>query len=126
MWLPVSGDSHRYCTQFRLASILSFAAACVLLYFGTGMLLVVPGYPGEGYFVAKRIIYGFLPSVCSGALLVAVGWLWGPFEQFRKLLEICEEVVPVCDGNSLPLLARVDDHSGLPPGLRAARCPEQF
>lgn len=76
MRLPISGDSHRYCTQFRLASILLFAAACVLLYFGTGMLLFVPGYPGEAYFVTKRVLYGFLPSVCSVAFLVAVGWLW--------------------------------------------------
>ncbi len=77
MRLPVSADSHRYRTQFRLASILLFAAACVLLYFGTGMLLFVPGYPGEAYFVTKRVLYGLLPSICTLALLVAVGWLWG-------------------------------------------------
>ena len=61
--------------QLRVISTLLFIAACVLLYFGTGMLLVVPGYPGEAYFVTKRVLYGFLPCVCSGTLLIAVGWL---------------------------------------------------
>jgi hypothetical protein len=69
-------DGHPYGMQLKFASILLFAAACLLLNFGTGMLFVVPGYPGEGYFVTKRILYGLLPTVCSAALLVAVGWLW--------------------------------------------------
>jgi hypothetical protein len=62
--------------QLKFVSILLFVVACVVLYFGTGMLFVVPGYPGEGYFVRKRILYGLLPTMSSAGLLVAVGWLW--------------------------------------------------
>lgn len=40
------------------------------------MLLVVPGYPGESYFAAKRMLYGILPTLLSVALLFTVGWLW--------------------------------------------------
>lgn len=70
-------DCRPYGIRLKVTSILLFAAACVMLYFGTGMLFVVPGYPGEGYFVTKRILYGLLPTISSAGLLVAVGWLWG-------------------------------------------------
>ena len=60
----------------KIVSILVFIGACVLLYFGSGMLMVVQGYPGEGYFAPRRILYGVLPTILSAALLVSVGWLW--------------------------------------------------
>ncbi len=63
--------------QMKFTSAFLFVTACVLLYFGIGMLFVVPGYPGEAYFVTKRVLYGSLPSICGGALLVGAGWLWG-------------------------------------------------
>ena len=77
MLFSIEARSDSYSTQFKLLSVLLFAIACVLLYFGTGMLLVVPGYPGESYFVTKRILYSVLPTAFGGALLIAVGWLWG-------------------------------------------------
>jgi len=60
----------------KLVCIPLFIAACVLLYLGSGMLLVMPGYPGESYLVRERILYGVLPTLLSAALLVTVGWLW--------------------------------------------------
>jgi hypothetical protein len=70
-------DRRSYGMHLKSVSIFLFVVACVILYFGTGMLFVVPGYPGEGYFVPKRILYGLLPTMSSAGLLVAVGWLWG-------------------------------------------------
>jgi uncharacterized membrane protein YidH (DUF202 family) len=40
------------------------------------MLLLVPGYPGENYFAAKRILFGVLPTMASVAILVLAAWLW--------------------------------------------------
>lgn len=59
----------------RVTTVLLFGAACFLLYYGGTMLLFVPGYPGEGFFVAGRLLYGVLPFVAGLALLVGVGWL---------------------------------------------------
>jgi len=50
--------------------------ACFLLYYGATMLLMVPGYPGEGYFAKGRIIYGLLPIVASLVLILVCAWLW--------------------------------------------------
>ena len=60
----------------KVLSIIAAIPACFLLYFGTGMLLVVPGYPGEGYFAKGRIVYGFVPVALSVALLLLSAWLW--------------------------------------------------
>ncbi len=60
----------------KIISGVLFAGACVLLYYGTTMLLLVPGYPGETFFAAKRMLYGGLPTLLSAALLVSAGWLW--------------------------------------------------
>lgn len=59
----------------KLWSVPLFIAACVLLYFGSTMLLLVPSYRGESYF-AGRIEYGVLPTLGSIVLLITVGWLW--------------------------------------------------
>jgi hypothetical protein len=61
----------------KIISGILFTGACVALYYGSGMLLVVPGYPGESYLVAKRMGYGILPILLSAALLTSAGWLWG-------------------------------------------------
>jgi hypothetical protein len=50
--------------------------ACFLLYYGATMLLMVPGYPGEGYFAKGRVIYGLLPMVTSLVLILLCAWLW--------------------------------------------------
>jgi len=52
------------------------AIACPLLYYGSAMLLFVPGYTGESYFASGRMIYGAFPTLVSVALLVLAGWLW--------------------------------------------------
>jgi hypothetical protein len=59
----------------RLVCVPLFIGACVLLYFGSGMLLVVPSIPGH-YFDLKLLLYGVLPIVLSATLLATVGWLW--------------------------------------------------
>lgn len=65
-----------YGMPLKIISGLLFIGACVALYYGTGMLLVVPGFPGESYFALKRMLYGVLPTLLSAALLLASGWLW--------------------------------------------------
>jgi hypothetical protein len=49
---------------------------CFCLYYGTGMMLVVPGYPGERYLSWGRFIYGVAPAVLSLGLLALAGWFW--------------------------------------------------
>jgi hypothetical protein len=56
--------------------VITVGVACFLLYYGTGMLFMVPGYPGEGYFAKFRIVYGFVPTALSIALLGIAGWFW--------------------------------------------------
>lgn len=53
----------------RVTTVLLFAAACFLLYYGGTMLLFVPAYPGEGYFVIGRLLHGVLPFVAGLASL---------------------------------------------------------
>ena len=65
--------------RMKLACIPLFIGACVLFYFGSGMLLLVPGYPGESYLkslFAGRFLYGVLPTLSSMALVFGVAWLW--------------------------------------------------
>ncbi|MBZ5580369.1 MAG: hypothetical protein LAP40_27765 [Acidobacteriia bacterium] len=60
----------------KIISGILFSGACFLLYYGGTMLLLVPGYPGESYFAAKRMLYGALPTLLSAGFLVSAGWLW--------------------------------------------------
>lgn len=46
------------------------------LYFGAGWLLVVPQFPGEGYFRLERTLSGFGLTLLSAAMLAGAGWLW--------------------------------------------------
>jgi hypothetical protein len=65
--------------KLKFACIPIFIAACVLLYMGTTMLFLVPGYPGESYLksiFAGRFLYGVVPTIASVMLLFVVGWLW--------------------------------------------------
>jgi len=63
----------------KLACIPLFVLSCALLYYGSGMLLLVPGNIGESYLrslFAGRFLYGVVPTLASAVLLVIVGWLW--------------------------------------------------
>jgi len=60
----------------KVVCVTMFVAACYLLYFGSGMLLVAPGYPGERYLASARILYGVMPVLASAVLLTTTGWLW--------------------------------------------------
>ncbi len=60
----------------RALAVSVFIIGSVLLYFGSGMLLLMPGRPGERYFVSGRILYGVLPVIASAVLAYAAGWLW--------------------------------------------------
>jgi hypothetical protein len=60
----------------RVFSTLTEALGCFCLYFGTAMLFVVPGDPGEPFLVWSRIKYGIAPTVLSVALICLAGWLW--------------------------------------------------
>lgn len=48
--------------------------ASALLYYGLGMLLLVPGDPGGPYWVKERVIYGLLPI--AGGILSLSGSSW--------------------------------------------------
>ena len=51
------------------------AIASVLLYFGLGMLLLVPGDPGGPYWAKERVVYGAVPFV-SGLVAPAIStWI---------------------------------------------------
>jgi hypothetical protein len=51
------------------------ATASVLLYFGLGMLLLVPGDPGGPYWAKERVVYGAVPFV-SGLVAPAIStWI---------------------------------------------------
>jgi hypothetical protein len=71
----------------RLAGALLFVAASVALYFGNGMLLLMPGdpYHREPYFDRTRVIYGVLPFLLSVALSIAVGFLWARAPNWDKV-----------------------------------------
>ena len=60
----------------KIASAVLFALACSLLYYGTAELFFVPRHLHESYFARDRVLYGVLPTLASGAVLVVVGWLW--------------------------------------------------
>ena len=60
----------------RSLSGIAGVAGLLGLYFGTGMLFLVPGYPGESFFTLGRIGYGLLPSILGLSFLVFAGWLW--------------------------------------------------
>ena|ERR1700678_2314074 len=63
----------------KVASIPLFVAGCILFYYGSGMLFLVPGDPGENYFkslLSGRFLYGVVPFLASIGVFVAVGWLW--------------------------------------------------
>jgi|SRR5689334_6896150 hypothetical protein len=47
------------------------AVASVLLYFGIGMLLLVPGDPGGPYWARNRVVYGAVP-LFAGLLALAI------------------------------------------------------
>lgn len=48
-----------------------FVVSCCLLYFGSTMLLFVPGVPGGPYWVEERLLYGLIPATLGVGLLVA-------------------------------------------------------
>jgi hypothetical protein len=54
-----------------VARFLLLAVASVLLYYGLGMLLLVPGDPGGPYWVRNRVVYGVIP-LFAGLLALAV------------------------------------------------------
>jgi ABC-type dipeptide/oligopeptide/nickel transport system permease component len=65
--------------RLRIASVPLFIAGCVLLYYGSAMLFLVPGDPYESYWQSMftgRFVYGILPALASVILLMFVGWLW--------------------------------------------------
>jgi hypothetical protein len=55
--------------------VFLLAVASVLLYFGLGMLLLVPGDPGGPYWVRERIVYGLLPFFSSLIFIAFSTWL---------------------------------------------------
>ena len=60
----------------RVFSVLSVALGCFCLYFGTGMLFLVPGGPGERYLDWPMVKYGIAPTILSILLICLAGWLW--------------------------------------------------
>jgi len=61
----------RWLASYRSMGIR--ASASVLLYFGLGMLLVVPRSPGESFWVTGRFTYGLLPLLFGCTLATICG-----------------------------------------------------
>jgi hypothetical protein len=57
-------------------SIVAAIPACFLVYYGAVMLFMVPGYPGEPYFAAGRVIYGCVPMTLGVGLFLLARWFW--------------------------------------------------
>jgi hypothetical protein len=60
----------------KTAAAVVFASACALLYYGCGMLLLVPGRPGEAYLATPRLLYGAVPALLGVGLLSLAARLW--------------------------------------------------
>ena len=60
----------------RVFSAIAEGMGCFCLYYGTAMMLLVPGYPGQHYLSWGRIAYGVGPTVLSIGLLILAGWFW--------------------------------------------------
>jgi MFS family permease len=73
-------------TKFTCAVL--FAGACFLFYYGTAMLFLVPGYPGENYLkslVEGRFLYGVVPFLSSIGIIAFAGWLWDRSHESHNL-----------------------------------------
>jgi hypothetical protein len=76
--------------MLRLFSCVSEALGCFCFYYGTTMLFVVPGGPGEPYLDWPRVKYGIAPTVLSIIFICLSGWLWsrsGPPASLDKNLK---------------------------------------
>lgn len=73
---PTKIELSRRMKVSRLLAIVLFAPATFLLYYGSTMLLLVPGYRGEPYLAKERTIYGLYPTLFSLCLLAGVGFFW--------------------------------------------------
>ena len=60
----------------KVLSIISAIPACFLIYYGTVMLFMVPGDPGEPYLSAGRFVYGCLPFGAGLLLALIARWIW--------------------------------------------------
>jgi hypothetical protein len=58
-----------------IAKVGLLGAASVLLYYGAGFLLIVPGVPGEPYLVKERWLHGVLPLAAGVLAMGASTWL---------------------------------------------------
>lgn len=56
-------------------AIVFFAAACFMLYYGSTMLLLVPGVPGGMYWTRERALYGLFPAGSGLGLLGLAAWV---------------------------------------------------
>jgi hypothetical protein len=63
-------------TSMKILAVVAGLLGCFCLYFGTAMMLLVPGYPGERYLNWATIAYGVAPTVLSLGLLTLAGWFW--------------------------------------------------
>jgi|SRR6266446_187183 len=63
-------------TSTKILGVVAGLLGCFGLYYGTGMMLVVPGFPGEHYLSWGRVVYGVAPTVLSLGLLTLAGWFW--------------------------------------------------
>jgi hypothetical protein len=71
MWNPMNSR-----IGTRVCSAIAEVLGCFCLYYGTGMMLVIPGYPGEHYLSWGRILYGVVPTILSAGFLALAGWFW--------------------------------------------------
>jgi hypothetical protein len=57
-----------------VARFMLLGVASVLLYFGLGMLVLVPGDPGGPYWARNRVVYGAVPFFAGLLALAISSW----------------------------------------------------
>lgn len=60
----------------RIFSCLLLGASCVVTYYVLGVLLLVPGAPGERYFTSWRMTPAAIGSIVALTTYVGSAWLW--------------------------------------------------
>jgi uncharacterized BrkB/YihY/UPF0761 family membrane protein len=83
----------------KIAGVLAFLAGMVALYFGFLMTFLVPGTPGEGFFVKERVILGILPLLAALVALCLSGWLF--FRSVPNPRRHLSDVIAYCIGGAI-------------------------
>ncbi|MCE5306678.1 MAG: hypothetical protein LLG20_03460 [Acidobacteriales bacterium] len=83
----------------RVTGVVAFLAGTVALSYGFAMSFLVPGTPGEGFFVRERVIFGVFPLLAALVTLGLSGWLF--FRSVPNPRHNLSDVIAYCIGGAL-------------------------